>query len=106
MSKPCPECKGKCCRDSYRYKLTHMGDEFYEHVCEACYDGTKYVSPRTPEDERADVVAYLRQRMEMEQQVLEQAPKWADAIERGEHVGWSNDRTSPRAMLDKEHYRP
>lgn len=38
---PCPECQGKCCRDSYRYKLTHMGDEFYEHVCEACYDGTK-----------------------------------------------------------------
>lgn len=38
---PCPVCKGKCCRDSYRYKLTHMGDEFYEHFCEACEDGTK-----------------------------------------------------------------
>jgi hypothetical protein len=57
--------------------------------------------------ERADVVAYLRQRIEMAQlQVLEQSPKWADAIERGEHVGWSNDDTSPRAILDRKHYRP
>jgi hypothetical protein len=57
--------------------------------------------------ERAAVVAYLRQRIEMAQlQVLEQSPKWADAIERGEHVGWSNDDTSPRAMLDRKHYRP
>jgi len=64
----CPVCKGKCCRDSYRYKLTHMGDEFYEHVCEACEDGTKYIAPPTYEDgiaegerrERSAVVAYLR----------------------------------------------
>jgi hypothetical protein len=41
----CPECKGKCCRDHLGYRLTHMGDEFYEHVCEACEDGTKYVAP-------------------------------------------------------------
>lgn len=37
----CPACNGKCCRDSYNYRLTHMGDEFYEHVCESCFDGTK-----------------------------------------------------------------
>lgn len=58
-SEPCPECKGKCCRDSYRYKLPHMGDEFYEHVCDACEDGTKYAPPRTALDERRDVLAWL-----------------------------------------------
>lgn len=37
----CISCNGKCCRDSYHYRVTHMGDDFYEHVCESCFDGTK-----------------------------------------------------------------
>lgn len=57
---PCPVCEGKCCRDQdYGYRVEHMGAECYEHVCEACLDGDKYVPPRSIEDERADVVAYL-----------------------------------------------
>jgi len=106
---PCPECKGRCCRDHYGYRIAHMDTdaEFCEHTCDACNDGTKYTAPRTAEEERADVVAYLRQRIEMEQlQVLGQTSKWVEAIERGEHVGWSKDDTSRKAMLDREHYRP
>ncbi|NBR66905.1 MAG: hypothetical protein EBT79_06430 [Actinobacteria bacterium] len=37
---PCPECKGKCCRNDYGYRVEHMGAESYEHVCECCHDGT------------------------------------------------------------------
>lgn len=56
---PCPECKGRCCRDHYGYTRTHMGAEFYTHECEACMDGTEYTAPRTAADERADVLAYI-----------------------------------------------
>ena len=42
----CPECNGRCCRDQdYGYRVEHMGAECYEHVCDACEDGTKYVAP-------------------------------------------------------------
>ena len=37
----CPECKGRCCRDHYGYRIKHMDAEFYEHTCDACYDGSK-----------------------------------------------------------------
>ena len=58
---PCPECKWKCCIDQdYRCRVLHMAAEFYEHVCENCFDGTKYVPPRTALDERRDVLAWLR----------------------------------------------
>lgn len=60
MSELCPECKGKCCRDEFGYRIEHMAAEFYDHVCEACYDGDKYSPPRSPADERADVLAYIR----------------------------------------------
>jgi hypothetical protein len=42
----CPDCKGKCCRDlDLGYKVGHMGAAFYEHTCDACVDGTKYIQP-------------------------------------------------------------
>ena len=37
----CPECNGKCCRNiDTKYRTQHMGAEVYEHMCEACHDGT------------------------------------------------------------------
>lgn len=80
---PCPVCKGKCCRDSYGYKLTHMGDEFYEHTCETCEDGTKFIPPRTAKDERADVVAWLNHARSYD------AIASARFIASGGHVGWA-----------------
>jgi hypothetical protein len=53
------------------------------------------------------MIAFLRQLIEMEQlRVLEQTSKWVDAIERGDHVGWSKDDTHRKAVLDRESYRP
>ena len=101
MSEPCPECKGKCCRDAdYGYRVEHMGAECYEHVCEACLDGDRYVPPRSPEDERADVLAYLTHALSYgftTQSAYD--PRAAspalypsmlrDLIAEGEHVGWA-----------------
>ena len=57
----CPECKGKCCRDQdYRCRVLHMAAECYEHVCDYCWDGTKYVPQRTVAEERADLIAWLK----------------------------------------------
>lgn len=40
MTDPCPECKGKCCRDTdYGYRVVHMGAEVYSHWCDYCHDG-------------------------------------------------------------------
>jgi hypothetical protein len=44
---PCHVCGGKCCRDDLGYRVVHMAAEFYEHVCDDCRDGEKYVPPRT-----------------------------------------------------------
>jgi len=87
---PCPTCKGKCCRDDLGYRVAHYGAELYEHVCEACLDGDKYVPPRSIEDERADVVAYMRCEAKDATWAAEAALfDVSDAIERGEHVGWA-----------------
>jgi len=119
MSEPCPTCKGWCCANhnekfgpSIHYQ--HSGTKV--HFCPDCEEGLAWTAytepapklpPRTAEEERADVLAYLRQRIEMAQlQVLEQTSDWADAIERGEHIGWSKDDTSRKAILDRKHYRP
>jgi hypothetical protein len=61
----CPHCKGKCCWDECGYRIEHMAAEFYEHVCDACLDGNKYVPARTAEQERAAVLDYLAYRIEM-----------------------------------------
>jgi hypothetical protein len=38
-----------------------MGAECYEHVCEACHDGTKYVPPPDyAQLERDGIVAWMR----------------------------------------------
>jgi hypothetical protein len=36
----CPECKGKCCRDTdYGNRVYHMSAEVYSHWCDYCHDG-------------------------------------------------------------------
>lgn len=90
--KPCPECKGKCCRDQdYGYRVEHMGAESYEHVCDYCVDGDKYVPvkqdlSRNAHVERQDVVAWLRDNEE-----AWHMPTWrlAEEIEKGTHEGWA-----------------
>lgn len=59
-SEPCPTCKGRCCRDYYLYRVVHMGAEHYQHDCEACDDGTKYVPPVRPPDVRKGIVKWMR----------------------------------------------
>lgn len=47
----CPECKGKCCRDTdYGNRVYHMGAEVYSHWCDYCHDGT--VPKPDPRDEK------------------------------------------------------
>ena len=86
----CPECKGRCCRDHYRHRIKHMDAEFYEHRCDYCYDGSKYVPPRTAEEERAAVVAYLREEGSINS-MLSVLKGAADEIERGEHRREENE---------------
>ncbi len=79
----CPKCNGKCCRDVvYGHRRTHWAANEYAHDCAFCHDGT--VPVRTAEDERAAVVAWLR---EAAYTTLYDARAWdvADAIERGDH---------------------
>lgn len=84
---PCPVCKGKCCRDEdYGYKVEHMGAECYEHTCEACLDGDKYIPPRTAEDERAAILVWLREYADIAWEPA--SLQIADAIERGEHMSY------------------
>ena len=37
-----------------------MGAECYEHVCELCVDGDKYVPPERPPDVRKGIVKWMR----------------------------------------------
>ena len=88
----CPECKGRCCRDHYGYRIKHMDAEFYEHTCDACYDGSKYTAPRTAEEERADVIAYLAHAATFQNPILPMnryIETLRENIENGEHIGWS-----------------
>lgn len=106
----CPECKGKCCRNTdFGGRVEHMGAEVYEHWCDYCYDGTKYTAPRTAEEERADVIAYLAHAATFQNPILPMnryIETLRENIENGEHVGWSKDETSRKAILDRESYRP
>ena len=90
----CPECKGRCCRDHYGYRIAHMDTdaEFCEHTCDACYDGSKYTAPLTAEEERADVIAYLAQAARSPQPKLpmnQYMDTLRELIECGAHVGFS-----------------
>lgn len=90
---PCPECGGRCCRDQdFGYRVEHMGAECYEHVCDACYDGDRYVPPRTAEDERADLVAYLAHAARFPNPTLpmnQYMDTLRELVECGAHVGWA-----------------
>lgn len=87
---PCPTCKGNCCGYTFdlRHKGGHKGNPF--HYCPDCDDGTyevcsnpePFVPPRTAEDERGDVLAWLRAN-------TCGCHNFAGDIERGEHVGWA-----------------
>ena len=110
----CPTCKGDCCVNK-RGSVVEHGSALALHSCPDCEEGlawTAHTEPapapgRAAADERADMIAFLRQLIEMEQlRVLEQISKWVDAIERGGHVGWSKDTTTRKAILDRESYRP
>lgn len=67
---PCPTCKGFCCcRVENGLPIPHSVATLYiRHVCPDCDDGTyeicsepePFVPSRTADDERADVVAWLR----------------------------------------------
>ena len=35
----CSECGGRCCRGGLGYRIPHMGEESYQHWCEACDEG-------------------------------------------------------------------
>jgi hypothetical protein len=86
-NEPCPVCKGKCCRDQeFGYRIYHMASSYYEHWCDDCYNGIKYVTPKTYEQgitegkrlATVSIIKYLRTR-----------PGYgpiADAIECGEHI--------------------
>jgi len=114
----CPTCKGWCCanhNEKFGPSIHYQHTWVKVHFCPDCEEGLAWTSHTEPApgpgctaaDERADMIAFLRQLIEMEQlRVLEQTSKWVDAIERGEHVGWSKDDTSRKAILDRESYRP
>ena len=91
MNEPCPECKGRCCRDTdFGGRVEHLGAEVYHHWCDHCEDGDKYVPRRSPEDERADVVAYLAHAAAFSNPTLplgHYIEMLAELIRDGEHVG-------------------
>lgn len=99
---PCPTCKGRCCRID-GFPVSH-GNEWRitprSHSCPDCDDGTyevcsdpePFIRERTVEDERADVVAWLRRPTDPVDEVL--TLRWAREIERGEHVGAAKNKSS------------
>lgn len=99
--KTCPECGGYCWPN--------------EHTCPDCSDGyaptPKPPEPleRTAEEERTDVIAYLAHAATFQNPILPMnryIETLRENIENGEHVGWSKDDTSRKAILDRESYRP
>jgi len=43
MNNPCPQCKGKCCRNiDSGYRVLHMAAQVYMHDCDFCDDGTEW----------------------------------------------------------------
>jgi hypothetical protein len=99
----CPHCKGKCCRNDGGYRVKHMGAEYYDHYCEHCETGDKYVPPPDhAQMERATVVAYLRARANAPHPIERGIPSlspagrgllllMADQIEKGEHLKQENE---------------
>jgi hypothetical protein len=55
---PCPECKGRCCRDvDTGYRHAHADAAIHMHDCDACFDGTVPPPWTTPPSARA--IAYM-----------------------------------------------
>lgn len=83
MTEPCPHCVGLCCRDyEANCRTTHRAAQFWEHMCHYCTEGKSLEPTRTALDERADVIAYLREHDG-------ESYDFADDFEKGDHVGWS-----------------
>ena len=58
---PCPHCRGKCCVDlDLGYRVSHCGAQFFEHACDFCVDGTKYLPPSPAREEREKIVRWIR----------------------------------------------
>jgi hypothetical protein len=94
---PCHVCGGKCCWDECGYRIEHMAAEFYEHVCDACLDGDKFVPKRTADDERADVLAFLDRAVKYPfpypaMSVYRYIETLADLIRKGDHVGLAKEK--------------
>lgn len=101
----CPTCKGRCCRTA-GFSTVH-DPPFWSvpptHVCPDCEDGTYEIcgdpEPFTPErsfeEERDDVLAWLRSKTNDPEAwwvaVFDHA---AGCIERGEHVGAAKNKSS------------
>lgn len=96
---PCPTCKGRCCVNKHGNPSEH-GAALALHSCPDCRDGTyevcgdpePFIPQRTAEDERADVLAWLRRPTDPVDEVL--TLRWARGIERGEHVGAAKNKSS------------
>jgi hypothetical protein len=89
----CPECKGRCCEGTtFGDRVPHTPQEKgYAHVCINCPDGFIF-APRSAEEERADVIAYLAHAATFPNPILPMnryIETLRENIERGEHSGWS-----------------
>lgn len=107
MSEPCPTCKGWCCANhnekfgpSIHYQ--HSGTKL--HFCPDCEEGLAWTAytepapklpPRSPEEERADVLAYLAHAATYQNPTLPMnryIETLGENIEKGEHVGFSTKK--------------
>lgn len=103
VPEPCPTCDGWCCRGIPGMSAMHLSVRNAKHVCPDCEDGTESAPHpvRTPEDERADVLAYLAHARAFPFTHVSGIPAVLDAlydlIEQGRHEGWAK-----KADLKKE----
>ncbi len=94
MNEGCPVCQGRCCEygiDDYRG--AHRSEAF--HTCPYCADGTVPAPVRTPEDERADVLAFLQHAVKYPNPKLPMGHYLeilCESIAKGEHEGWAKIR--------------
>jgi len=95
----CPNCEGFCCRADSNITVEHRVNKYTRHVCPDCADGTvpEPHPVRTPEDERADILAYLAYARTFPFTYDKGTPAILDAlrelIEQGQHEGWAKKAT-------------
>ena len=103
----CQTCEGRCCQAENGLRFPHLlpqrpASPYLKHVCPDCYDGIYEICGdpepwpkpvRTAEDERADVVARLRDVAatlgRSGDRCSGRIEALANTFERGEHVGAS-----------------